>query len=67
MKKRHSPFFQPKPFGGYQDFAMGFQNRVKKQGLIGVEITEPIVRPMSYQVFPKKDEGLGLQSTLYGQ
>ena len=67
MKKRHSSFFQPKPFVGYQEFAMGFQNEAKKRGLIEVEIPEPIVRSTGYQGFPKQNENLGFQDTLYGQ
>ena len=74
MKKRHSPFFGPKPFWDYQDFDKalikifkGLQNAAKKRGLIEVEITKPIVRPISYQGFPKRNEDLGLQNTLYGQ
>ena len=62
MKKRHSPFFVPKPFWDYQDFDKGLQNAAKKKGLIEVEITKPIVRPISYQGFPKR-----LENTLYGQ
>ena len=56
MKKRRSPFFGPDPFWVYQDFAMGLQNKAKKQGSIGVEITEPIVRPINYQDFAKQNE-----------
>ena len=68
MKKRHSPFFVPKPFWDYQDFHKGLQNAAKKKGLIEVEITKPIVRPISYQGFPKRNEDLGLlQNTFYGQ
>ena len=67
MKKRHSPFFRSKPFLDYQDFEKGLQNAAKKRGLIEVEITEPIVRPISYQGSPKRNEDLGLQNTLYGQ
>ena len=67
MKKRHSPFFRSKPFWDYQDFEKGLQNAAKKRGLIEVEITEPIVRPISYQGSPKRNEDLGLQNTLYGQ
>ena len=67
MKKRHSPFFGPKPILDYQDLEKGLQNVAKKRGLIEVEITEPIVRPISYQGSPKRNEDLGLQNTLYGQ
>ena len=67
MKKRHTPFFGPKPFWDYQDLEKGLQNVAKKRGLIEVEITKPIVRPISYQGFPKRNEDLGLQNTLYGQ
>ena len=66
LKKRHSPFFRPKPFWDYQDFEKGLQNAAKKRGLIEVEIAEPIVRPISYQG-SKRNEDLGLQNTLYGQ
>ena len=65
IKKRHSPFLQPKSFWDYQDFEKGLQNAAKKRGLIEVDIAEPIVR--SYQGFPKRNEDLGLQNTLYGQ
>ena len=63
MKKRHSPFFKPNPFWDSQDFGRGLQNAAKKRGLIEVEIAEPIVRPMNFQGFPKRNEDLGL----YGQ
>ena len=66
IKKRHSPFLQPKSFWDYQDFEKGLQNAAKKRGLIEVEIAEPIVRPISYQG-SKRNEDLGLQNTLYGQ
>ena len=65
LKKRHSPFFRPKPFWDYQDFEKGLQNAEKKRGLIEVEMTEPIVR--RHQGFPKQNEDVGLQNTLYGQ
>ena len=56
MKKRRSPFFGPNPYWVYQDSGMSLQNQVKKQGSIGVEITEPIVRPISYQDFAEQNE-----------
>ena len=56
MKKRRSPFFGPNPYWIYQDSALGLQNEAKKQGSIGVEITEPIVRPISYQDFAEQNE-----------
>ena len=49
MKKGRSPFFGPNPFWVYQDSATRLQNEAKKQGSIGVEITEPILWPFSYQ------------------
>ena len=63
LMKRHSPFFQPKPFWGYQDFGMGLQKEAKKQGSIGVEITEPIVRPFNYQDSSEQNQDLSLQNT----
>ena len=63
MKKRHSPFFPPKPFWSYQDFAMGLPNEAKKQGSIGVEITEPIVRPINHQDFAEQNQDVGMQNT----
>ena len=65
MKKRRSPFFGPNPYWLNQHSAMGLQNEAKKQGLIGVEITEPIVRPISYQDFAGQNEAkktMGLQN-----
>ena len=65
MKKRRSPFFVPNPYWLYQDSAMGLQNEARKQGSIGVEITEPIVRPISYQDFAGQNEAkktIGLQN-----
>ena len=56
MKKRHSPFIGPNPFWVYQDSAMGLQNEAKKQESIGVEITEPIIWPISYQDFAEQNE-----------
>ena len=56
MKKRRSPFFGPNPYWMYQDSALGLQNEAKKQGSIGVEITEPIVQPISYQDFAEQNE-----------
>ena len=56
MKKRRSPFFGPNPYWIYQDSALGLQNEAKKQGSIGVEITEPIVQPISYQDFAEQNE-----------
>ena len=56
MKKRRSPFFGPNPYWVYQDSGMGLQNQVKKQGSIGVEITEPIVRSKSSQDFAEQNE-----------
>merc|ERR1740129_1396205 len=65
MKKRRSPFFGPNPYWLYQDSALGLQNKVKTQGSIGVEITEPIVRPISSQDFAEQNEAkktMGLQN-----
>ena len=65
MKKRHSQFFGPTPYWIHQDSAMGLQNEAKKQGSIGVEITEPIVQPISYQDFAGQHEAkktMGLQN-----
>ena len=65
MKKRHSQFFGPNPYWIHQDSAMGLQNEAKKQGSIGVEITEPIVQPISYQDFAGQHEAkktMGLQN-----
>ena len=56
VKKRRSPFFGQNPYWVYQDSAMGLQNQVKKQGSIGVEITEPIVLPISYQDLAEQNE-----------
>ena len=57
MKKRRAPFFGPMDsFRIYRGSAIDLQNETKKQGSIGVEITEPIVRPISYQDFAKKNE-----------
>ena len=65
MKKRRSPFFGTNPYWLYQDSAMGLQNKAKNQGSIGVEITEPIVRPISSQDFAEQNEAkktMGLQN-----
>ena len=57
MKKRRAPFFGPMDsFRIYRGSAIDLQNEAKKQGSIGVEITEPIVRPISYQDFAKQNE-----------
>ena len=56
MKKGRSPFFGPNPFWVYQDSATRLQNEAKKQGSIGVEITEPIVRPIGYQSSAEQNE-----------
>ena len=45
MKKRRAPFFGPMDsFRIYRGSAIDLQNETKKQGSIGVEITEPIHR-----------------------
>ena len=51
LKKRH---FQPNPFWDYQDLAE--QNYFRQPRLIGVEITEPIVRPLNKQDFDKVEK-----------
>ena len=56
MNKGRSPFFGPNPFWVYQDSATRLQNEAKKQGSIGVEITEPIVRPIGYQSSAEQNE-----------
>ena len=71
MKKRRAPFFGPMDsFRVYRGSAIDLQSEAKKQGSIGVEITEPIVRPISYQDFAKQNEanrtgslGLEIQGT----
>ena len=60
LTKRHSPLFQPNPFWGYRDFAE--QNDLSKPGLIGVEIRQPILRPLSNQDFDERNEDGGLQN-----
>ena len=57
----------PNPFWVYQDSATRLQNEAKKQGSIGVEITEPIVRPIGYQSSAeqnkaKRTRSLGVES-----
>ena len=54
LKKRHSPLFQPNPIWDYQDLAE--QNYFRQPGSIGVEITEPIVRPLNKQDFDKVEK-----------
>ena len=57
MKKRRAPFFGPMDsFRVYRGSASDLQNNAKKQGSIGVEITKPIVRPISYQDFAEQNE-----------
>ena len=57
IKKRRAPFFGPMDsFRVYRGSAIDFQNEAKKQGSIGAEITEPIVRPISYQDFAEQNE-----------
>ena len=60
LTKRHSPLFQLNPFWGYRDFAE--QNDLSKPGLIGVEIRQPILRPLSNQDFDERNEDGGLQN-----
>ena len=61
LKKRHSPLFQPNPYWRYQDFAE--KNDLRKPGSIGVEIREPIVRPLKKQDFDEQlKEDLGMQT-----
>merc|ERR1740129_2334397 len=62
MKKRRSPFFGPNPYWLYQDSALGLQNKAKNQGSIGVEITEPIVRPISSQDIAEQNEAKKTES-----
>ena len=64
MKKSRSPFFGPNPYWMYRDSAVGLQNEAKKQGqnedmglqnyakkpvIIGVEIKEPVMRPVNLE------------------
>ena len=60
LNKRHSPFFQTNPFWGYRDFDE--RNDLRQPGSIGVEIRQPILRPLSYQDFDEKNEDGGLQN-----
>ena len=57
MKKRRAPFFGPMDsFRVYRGSAIDLKNEAKKQGSIGVEITEPIVRPIGYQSSAEQNE-----------
>ena len=63
MKKRRTPFFGPMDsFRVYRGSAIDLQNEAKKQGSIGVEITEPIVRSINYQDFAEQNEAKRIRS-----